>query len=159
MSKQPDIFLEFAIKVAVEAHSGQFDRGGTPYILHPLAVMQMVDSNESEVRQIAVMHDVIEDCKDFTYKKLKDIGFSDRVIEGLRCLTKVPGEDYDDYLERVSNNRDAILVKLSDLRHNSDIRRLKGVSEKDIARTAKYFESYLKLKSILDKMNNLERKI
>jgi (p)ppGpp synthase/HD superfamily hydrolase len=159
MSKQPDIFLEYAIKVAVEAHSGQFDRGGTPYILHPLAVMQMVDSNESEVRQIAVMHDVIEDCKDFTYKKLKDIGFSDRVIEGLRCLTKVPGEDYDDYLERVSNNRDAILVKLSDLRHNSDIRRLKGVSEKDIARTAKYFESYLKLKSILDKMNNLERKI
>lgn len=159
MSKSPDIFLEYAIKVAVEAHSGQFDRGGTPYILHPLAVMQMVDSNESEVRQIAVMHDVIEDCKDFTYKKLKDIGFSDRVIEGLRCITKVPGEDYDDYLARVSTNRDTVLVKLADLRHNSDIRRLKGVSEKDIARTAKYFESYLKLKSILDKMNNFERKI
>lgn len=150
MSKAPDKFLDLAIKTAVEGHSGQFDKGGNPYILHCLAVMHLVDSNESEVRQIAVMHDLIEDVKTFTYQKLRELGFSERVIDGVRALTKVPGESYDEYLARVSANRDAVLVKLADLTHNTDIRRLKGATEKDIQRTAKYYTAFLHLTQIKD---------
>lgn len=147
MSKAPDKNLDLAIKTAVEGHSGQFDRGGNPYILHCLAVMHLVESNESEVRQIAVLHDLIEDTGR-TYAQLREAGFSDRVIEGVRALTKVPGESYDEYLARVSANRDAVLVKLADLTHNTDIRRLKGATEKDIQRTAKYYTAFLHLRAI-----------
>ena len=147
MSKAPDKNLDLAIKTAVEGHSGQFDRGGNPYILHCLAVMHLVESNESEVRQIAVLHDLIEDTGR-TYAQLREAGFSERVIDGVRALTKVPGESYDEYLTRVSANRDAVLVKLADLTHNTDIRRLKGATEKDIQRTAKYYTAFLHLRAI-----------
>lgn len=148
MSKTPDKFLDLAITTAVEGHAGQFDKGGNPYILHCLAVMSMVESTESEVRQIAVMHDLIEDNKQFTYAKLRELGFSERVIEGIRAMTKIPGESYEEYLARVAANRDTVLVKLADLTHNTDIRRLKGATEKDIQRTAKYYTAFLHLRAI-----------
>lgn len=148
MTRTPDVGLDLAIKTAVEGHAGQFDKGGNPYILHCLAVMHLVESTESEVRQIAVLHDLIEDNKNYTYAKLRDLGFSERVIQGIRAMTKVPGESYDEYLARVGNNRDAVLVKLADLTHNTDIRRLKGATEKDIQRTAKYFTAFLHLRAV-----------
>lgn len=148
MSKAPDKMLDLAITTAVEGHAGQFDKGGNPYILHPLAVMHLVESAESEVRQMCVMHDLVEDNKNFTYARLRELGFSERVIAGIRALTKVPGESYDEYLARVSENRDAVLVKLADLTHNTDIRRLKGATEKDIQRTAKYYASFLHLQTV-----------
>jgi hypothetical protein len=52
-------------------------------------------------------------------------------------------------MERIKQNPDAIRVKLADLRHNSDIRRLKGVTEKDIKRIAKYHSMYLELKELV----------
>ena len=73
---------------------------------------------------------------------LRDEGISERVIKGIRSLTKQPGQTYEEYKEGVFANADAMKVKMSDLRHNSDIRRLKGVGEKDIARTAKYMQFY-----------------
>jgi len=38
-----------------------------------------------------------------------------------------------------------MLVKKEDLRHNSDIRRLKGITEKDIARMVKYHTFYMEI--------------
>lgn len=138
--------LSKAILIATNAHDGQFDKGGTPYILHPLKVMHYTRSTDPEILAIAVMHDVIEDTK-VTYKDLRDAGITERVIEGVRALTKVPGETYEEYKARVKMNPDARIVKMADLRHNSDIRRLKGVTQKDIARIAKYHEFYLELKA------------
>jgi hypothetical protein len=40
-------------------------------------------------------------------------------------------------------------VKLADLRHNSDIRRLKGVTDKDIERMAKYSKFYVEIQAKL----------
>lgn len=138
--------LSKAILIATNAHDGQFDKGGTPYILHPLKVMHYTRSTDPEILAIAVMHDVIEDTK-VTYKELRDAGITERVIEGVRALTKVPGETYEEYKARVKMNPDARIVKMADLRHNSDIRRLKGVTQKDITRIAKYHEFYLELKA------------
>lgn len=134
--------------IATNAHAGQFDRGGRPYILHPLKVMHYLKTDDEELQCIALGHDVVEDT-DVTYTDLRDAGISERVIVGIAALTKQPGDTYDEYKLRVMQNKDAMLVKLCDLRHNTDIRRLKGVTEKDMVRIAKYQRFYLEIQSKL----------
>lgn len=130
-----------AIAFAVLKHQGQFDKAGLPYILHPLKVMHYLKTDDEELMAIAVLHDVVEDTG-ATYEELRRIGMTVRVIEGVKCLTKVPGETYKEYIERVCLNHDAIRVKKADVRHNMDIRRLKGVTEKDFKRIEKYAKTY-----------------
>lgn len=137
--------LSNMLVTATNAHSGQFDRGGKPYILHVLKVMHYLKTDDEELQCIAVGHDIIEDTKT-TYNELREAGMSDRVIDGITALTKMPGQTLEKYKEGVFANRDAMLVKMCDLRHNSDIRRLKGVTQKDIERMQKYHEFYLELK-------------
>lgn len=132
--------------LATNAHAGQFDRGGKPYILHPLKVMHYLKSDDEELQCMALLHDVVEDTKT-TWDDLRDIGCTERVINGVKSLTKMPGESYDQYKERVFANEDAMKVKMADLRHNTDIRRLKGVTEKDIIRMEKYNRFYLELQA------------
>ena len=137
------------IKLMVDAHDGQFDRGGQPYCCHPLKVMHYLKTTDEELMCIALGHDVVEDT-DVTYQDLRAAGMSERVINGIRALTKQPGHTYDEYKESVFANRDAMLVKSADLRHNTDIRRLKGVTEKDIERVAKYHKFYLEIQARLN---------
>ena len=145
---KPNEMLATAISIAATAHASQLDRGGNPYILHPIAVMSMVDSNDPEVKAIAVLHDTVEDCG-ITYQSLIESGLSQRIVDGVRALTKIPGETYDEYKAKVKDNIDARLVKMADLTHNSDLRRLKGVTEKDIARAEKYMRFYYELRNII----------
>ncbi len=135
--------------LATNAHAGQFDRGGNPYILHPLKVMHYLKTDDEELMCMALGHDVVEDTS-VTFKDLREAGMSERVIEGIRSLTKMPGQTYDEYKAVVFANRDAMRVKLADLRHNTDIRRLKGVTEKDIARMAKYHQFFVEIKARLE---------
>jgi (p)ppGpp synthase/HD superfamily hydrolase len=136
------------LHIATSAHHGQSDRGGNPYILHPLKVMHYLKSDDEELMCMALGHDVIEDTS-VTYKDLRDAGISDRVIAGISCLTKQPGQTYDEYKQGVFGSEDAMRVKMADLRHNTDIRRLKGVTEKDIARMAKYQTFYMEIRAKL----------
>jgi guanosine-3',5'-bis(diphosphate) 3'-pyrophosphohydrolase len=136
------------LHIATTAHHGQFDKGGNPYILHPLKVMHYLKSDDEELMCMALGHDVIEDTS-VTYKDLREAGISERVITGIRALTKQPGQTIDEYKEGVFANPDAMKVKMADLRHNTDIRRLKGVTEKDITRMAKYHTFYMELKAKL----------
>ena len=131
--------LSAAILIATTAHNEQYDRGGMPYILHPLKVMHYTKSQDEEIQVIAVLHDVVEDS-DVTWSDLREACMSERVITAVRALTKIPGQSYDEYREAVFANRDAMIVKLADLRHNTDIRRLKGVTTKDRERMARYHE-------------------
>ena len=110
--------------------------------------MHYTKSDDLEVLSIAALHDVVEDCG-ITYTELRERGFSERVIDGVRCLTKIPGESEEEYKQKVKSNPDAVVVKMADLRHNSDIRRLKGVTDKDIKRTVKYHQFYLELQEWL----------
>jgi len=134
------------LKLMVDAHYGQYDKGGKPYCMHPLAVMALLNSDDEELQCIALLHDVIEDTKT-TWAQLKELGCTDRIIDAVDALTKMPGQSYDEYKEEVFSNKDAMVVKMADLRHNTDIRRLKGVSQKDIDRLAKYNLFYLELQS------------
>ena len=140
--------LAKAIALASEKHMGQFDRGGMPYILHPLKVMYYLKTDDMELMAIAMMHDIVEDCN-VSFKELEEMGYTKRIIETLRLLTKMPGQTEAEYLAGIKSSPDAILVKMADLRHNSDIRRLKGISEKDVARMKKYNRMYEELKATL----------
>lgn len=137
--------LSDALVLAVTKHKDQFDKGGMPYALHTLKVMHYLKSEDMELMCIAVLHDVVEDT-DVTFRDLTEKGFTPRVIDAVKLLTKMPGQTHIEYVEGIKSNRDAIAVKLADLRHNSDIRRLKGITDKDVARMKKYNEMYLTLK-------------
>ena len=141
--------LNKILVLATNAHAGQYDKGGQPYILHPLKVMHYLRSSDEELQCMAIGHDIIEDTNT-TYAQLRELGMTERIINGIKSLTKVPGETYDDYKERVFANPDAMLVKMADLRHNTDIRRMKGVTEKDIARMTKYNLFYRELQDKLE---------
>jgi (p)ppGpp synthase/HD superfamily hydrolase len=141
--------LDKMLLIVTNAHHGQFDKGGNPYILHPLKVMHYLKTDDEELMCMALGHDVIEDTN-VTYKDLRDAGISERVIAAIKCLTKQPGQTLEEYKDVVFSNTDAMKVKMADLRHNSDIRRLKGVTEKDMARMAKYHMFYLEIKARLE---------
>lgn len=143
--------LSRMISLATERHAHQFDKGGRPYILHPLTVMHRLRTDDEELQCIAVGHDLLEDTT-ATAAELRSLGFSDRIVRGIFILTKRHGLTDPDYRAGIKSNPDAVRVKIEDLRHNSDIRRLKGVTEKDVARMVRYHEFYLELKAFNLKM-------
>ena len=128
--------LERAIEIAVEAHKGQIDKGGSPYILHPLRVMMSVHDESEKI--VAVLHDVVEDSN-WTFEALLAEGFSIEVIEALQSVTKEsPDEDYDLFIQRAIHNPIGRKVKLADLRDNLDVTRITELAEKDLQRINKY---------------------
>ena len=137
-----------AMFFAAKGHLGQRDKGGHAYILHVMRVAMRLRTNDEELMSIAVMHDLVEDGH-ITFQELVEAGFSDRVINGLRCLTHQAGDTYEEYIEKMRGNLDALLVKREDLRDNSDITRLKGVREKDFERMNKYIRAFTKVEEMI----------
>jgi len=121
------------------------DKAGEPYVMHCMKVMHYLPRDvDDEIRQIAVGHDLFEDTK-VTAQDLRNMGFSERVINGIFALTKHRGQSYEEYKIAVKANPDAVIVKKADLRHNSDIRRIKDPGQKDFERVAKYRQFYTEL--------------
>lgn len=127
--------LERAIKLAQKYHEGQFDKGGYPYIEHPLRVMNGVESIDEKI--IAVLHDVLEDCN-VSRNQLINEGIPEYLVERLEILCKGKNEKYFDYIKRIKVDQLTINVKLSDLNDNMNIKRLKEVTEQDLKRLEKY---------------------
>ena len=128
--------LERAIEISVEAHKGQIDKGGSPYILHPLRVMMSVDLELEKI--VAVLHDVVEDSN-WTFEALLAEGFSIEVIEALKSVTKNSyNEDYDSFIQRAMQNPIGRKVKIADLRDNLDVTRIAELGDKDLQRINKY---------------------
>jgi len=137
--------LEKAIGIALEAHRGQTDRGGHPYILHPLRLMTRMRTDEARI--VAVLHDVVEDS-DWTLEKLRAAGFSEEVVSGVDALTKRQGETYDEQVSRAAAHPLAREVKLADLEDNMDLRRQGEVTEKDLPRLNKYRRGWERIAGI-----------
>lgn len=137
--------LSKAIALASRLFENKLDKSGKPYILHCLRVMNNVDQKDEELMQIAVLHDVVEDT-DCTIDDLAEMGFSLRVRTALSLLTHdKEQQDYESYIKGVSTNKDATEVKLSDLKDNSNITRLKGLRKKDFDRLEKYHKAFVYL--------------
>lgn len=142
--------LATAINIASNAHLGQFDKGGNPYILHPLWVMHKVRHLGEKYMIVAVLHDVPEDTE-ITIENLKELGFNFEIIEALKLLTHDSSVPYMEYIEKLALNDIARKVKLRDLEHNSKITRLKGLRDKDFERLKKYQIAYNYLKEYVEK--------
>jgi (p)ppGpp synthase/HD superfamily hydrolase len=127
--------LEKAIEIAARAHTGQVQKNGLPYILHPLRIMFQVDLLEDKM--VAVLHDVVEDT-DVTLDDLRQAGFSEEVVEGVRLMTRVDGQDYGEYIEAIKANPIARNVKLADMRNNIDLLRIPELNNNDLKRSRKY---------------------
>ena len=136
--------LERAIAIAATAHAGQVDKGGAPYILHPLKVMLRMTTLEERI--VAVLHDVVEDCE-ISLDDLRKEGFSEVVLTAIQSVTKVPGESYEDFVERAAQNPIGRVVKLADLEENSDLSRIASPSWEDLERIEKYRRAIGRLRS------------
>lgn len=134
--------LERAIAIAADAHAGQVDKAGQPYILHPLRVMFRMNSTTE--RMAAVLHDVVEDST-VTLEFLGTAGFSPEVIAAVDALTKRKGESRIDAAHRARQDPVARLVKLADNAENMDLSRIAEPTERDYAR----LEEYKLVRSIL----------
>ncbi|RDJ00588.1 HD domain-containing protein [Dyella solisilvae] len=134
--------LERAIAIAAEAHAGQVDKAGQPYILHPLRVMFRMNSLAERI--VAVLHDVVEDSG-VTLELLKAEGFPEEVISAVDALTKRQGEPRADAARRAKQDPIARLVKLADNAENMDLSRIAEPTERDYAR----LEEYKVVRSIL----------
>ena len=131
--------FQIALELAVEKHKNQTDKAGNPYILHPLHVMENVNNKEGKI--VAILHDIIEDT-DITENYLLKIGLSKRIVDAVVALTRSEDIDYQEYIKTLSSNPLAKEVKLADLEHNMDLKRLPTLEEKDLERNRKYQIAY-----------------
>lgn len=138
--------LAKAINIAIEAHKGQVDKVGMPYLGHVMRVMLAGRTDAEKI--VGVLHDVVEDT-DWTFDALLNEGLPTEIVDALRCVTKVnDDEPYDDFIERVKTNSLAVAVKINDLTDNLDVRRLNEITDKDVARLRKYHKAYKELTQI-----------
>lgn len=146
--------LNKGIEIATRAHAGQVDKGGEPYIFHPLRVM-LSQKNETE-RICAILHDVVEDSN-ITLDDLKREGFSEEILVVLDCLTKRNGESYDEFIGRILKNEIACHVKLADLYDNLNLSRIENFTYKDEARSKKYKAAAERIMSRNNSFTNLPK--
>jgi (p)ppGpp synthase/HD superfamily hydrolase len=112
--------LARAIAVASAAHSGQIDKSGRAYILHPLRVMQRCAPHGDAAQAVAALHDVVEDTW-IALDDLRRLGFSEEVVTAVDAISQRQGrETYFEYIRRCAEHPLAALVKLADLEDNSD---------------------------------------
>lgn len=138
--------LTKAINIAIEAHEGQTDKVGMPYIGHLMRVMQAGRTVDEKI--VGVLHDLIEDT-DWTFERLLSEGFTSDIVGALRCLTKMSeDEPYNEFIKRVRCNHLAVAVKINDLTDNMDIRRYDELTDRNIKRLQKYLTAYKSLTHI-----------
>jgi (p)ppGpp synthase/HD superfamily hydrolase len=134
--------LDDAILLALQAHHGQQDRAGSPYILHPLRLMVRMRSETERI--VAVLHDVVEKTS-LTLADLRDAGYSSEVVEAVDHLTRRPGETYQDLVERARSNSLACRVKIADLEDHLDLRWSRDLQDEDLDRLRRYRQAWLSL--------------
>jgi HD domain-containing protein len=134
--------IEKALQIAAQAHEGQKDKEGLPYILHPLRVMSRVEGEEAQI--VAILHDVVEDTK-VTLDDLRRAGFSEAILAAVQCVTHLKDVPYADYVVGCKQNPIARQVKLGDLADNCRLDRTilrPQQLERDLARIHRYFLSH-----------------
>lgn len=135
--------IEKSLQIALAAYSGKKDKAGETYILHPLRVMEKMESTEQKA--VAILHDVIEDS-DYTAEALLAAGIPNQVVAAVVSLTRNEGESYAAFIDRVALNELATAVKLADLADNMNILRLEEIRENDLRRLEKYHKAFRVLK-------------
>jgi (p)ppGpp synthase/HD superfamily hydrolase len=137
--------LENAISIALEAHRGEVDQSGAPYILHPLRLMVQMDTEEEMIT--AVLHDVVEDGG-ISISMLRDQGFAQNILDAVESVTRKENESYEDFIKRAGLNAMGRKIKYADLMDNLDVSRLGKLTDRDLNRIKKYHNALALLKKI-----------
>ena len=127
--------LENAITLAAQQHTGQLDKGGQPYILHPLRVMLQLQQPDQQI--VAVLHDILEDTHT-TAQDLQNLGFQTHIIQAIQALTKLPHETRVQAAMRTAQNPLACAVKIADVQDNMNLTRIPNPTARDLARLEEY---------------------
>lgn len=135
---EKEVLVNVADLIASMAHRGQVDKAGEPYINHPRAVASKVETAEEKI--VALLHDTLEDTY-LTEDVLSPV-FGENIMDAVVTMTRAKGEDYFQYIGRISENELALNVKMADLTHNMDLSRLSNPTEKDYERIEKYKKAY-----------------
>ncbi len=139
------LLLQKARAIAEEAHRGQVDKGGKPYVQHPVRVAENCCTPEAKVA--ALLHDTIEDGG-VTAGYLREQGFPDCIVEAVVALTRREGEEYEDYVRRAAANPIAHEVKLADLEDNMDLSRIPHPRQRDLDRMERYRRAWQYLNGV-----------
>lgn len=143
MEKKPH-YVDTALLIGVTTHSGQTDKGGLPYILHPIRVAAAVHTFPQKAA--AFLHDSVEDGN-ITFDYLRQQGIPPDVVEAVDCLTRriydegkitERKEHYFDMIRRIRPNEIARAVKIADLYDNLDPKRMVALSEEEVGRVKRY---------------------
>src|SRR5437660_12657574 len=89
--------IERALALALQAHVGQTDKAGRPYIGHVLRVWAGVKDDDKATQAAALLHDVFADAPDGVPARLLE-GFPEEVVRAVKALTHHDGEAYKAYL-------------------------------------------------------------
>ena len=133
-----------AMKIAYDAHLGQLDYNGVPYIFHPYHLAEQMEDEISCT--VALLHDVVEDTS-ITFADLEQM-FPKQVVEIIMLLTHDEKVDYFEYIRKIKTNAIATKVKLADIKHNSNEARSLG-SNLTKEQLLYWKEKYAKAKEIL----------
>lgn len=154
--KKTDELIYKSLEIVTRLFNEKTDKGGLPYVIHLLKVYSSVNDYIEKV--CALLHDVVEDT-DVTYDDLRKVGYNDEIIDILTILTKLKGEDYRKYIDRIidSKNYHAMNIKLADLRHNMDLSRIKNPTANDYERISKRYEPAYE--RINNKLQEMEKEI
>lgn len=153
----PAEMLAKAYSIVAKAFRFKFDRQGEPYIKHCIFVSQSVSVYGVREEIVGLLHDLLEDCKEWSAERLLQSGFSDEIVNAVNLLTfepKLSTERYIKKVEALSSNKLARRVKIADLTHNLSVDRLKGLRESDMIRMKKYLTCIQFLKTVEANHNN-----
>ena len=138
--------LARAIEIAASAHRNQVDKGGNPYILHPIRVMMSLNSADEKI--VGILHDVVEDSDEWNFDRLREEGFEEHILSALKSVTKASeAENYQQFIKRAGHNKIGKNVKIADIRDNLDVTRISRLEDKDLKRINKYKDALTKLES------------
>ncbi len=153
MGDEQELFT-IALRIAIQAHQGQSDRAGQPYITHPMRMAARTPNPDERI--VAILHDAVEDGfdNDVSFATLREAGFSDTILDAVDRLTRrrretFPNldsdEPYEKFVERCAGHPLSKAVKLLDLQDNMDITRLPEVTEGDLVRLNRYLRAWHRL--------------
>lgn len=134
--------VDKALQIAVNAHAGQLDKAGRPYILHPLRIMLQMQTDDEKIT--ALLHDVLEDTE-LSAQDLLDEGIPFRIVDAVQVLTRLEDEHYSVFMTRVRANELAVKVKTADIEDNLNLLRLKTLRPTDWVRILKYHSAWQQL--------------
>lgn len=127
--------LEVAADLCLKAHTGQRDKAGKAYFLHPFRVALACEKDEEKI--VALLHDVLEDS-DLSPNDLLKQGFPQDIVDAVVSVTKQDSENYEDFIVRAKKNPIGRVVKLHDLEDNLDASRLDTFTPDMAGRFTKY---------------------